>query len=380
MIYGNAEIMQHPWETLIKVYREERGRESCETVQEYAEHFINYLRQYQFGDHLDDANIADLAGATFQQVFNTFKREVFASRMLSPKDYKKILGKIVQERLDVVGQAASLMSHTEADVILKHGKTLSDNAKATFHGIADNNLAAKLSSLAVKEIISSRFSSLHTGLVFAGFGTKQMFPSLREYYADGLVMGEMKVRRDTTSDTDINPLDEAAVIIPFAVRDMAERFMDGVDRRYQQWIDRTVRTLFKQNCLSIVDKYVNVPSAQKSAIKAAVSRAVTKNLEEFTKKESEYRQRRFSNPVINMVELLPKEELAHLAESLVNLTSLRRRVTMDLESVGGPIDVAVISKGDGFIWIKRKHYFQPDLNRSFILNYLHSGHEGGSHE
>jgi hypothetical protein len=39
------------------------------------------------------------------------------------------------------------------------------------------------------------------------------------------------------------------------------------------------------------------------------------------------------------------------------------------ESVGGPVDVAVISKGDGFIWIKRKHYFSPDLNSQFFNNY-----------
>jgi hypothetical protein len=43
---------------------------------------------------------------------------------------------------------------------------------------------------------------------------------------------------------------------------------------------------------------------------------------------------------------------------------------MEVESVGGPIDVAVISKGDGFIWIKRKHYFKPEFNQSFMSNYL----------
>jgi len=31
------------------------------------------------------------------------------------------------------------------------------------------------------------------------------------------------------------------------------------------------------------------------------------------------------------------------------------------ETVGGPIDVAVLSKGDGFVWIKRKSYFDPRL-------------------
>ena len=42
----------------------------------------------------------------------------------------------------------------------------------------------------------------------------------------------------------------------------------------------------------------------------------------------------------------------------------------DLETVGGPIDVAVISKGDGFVWVKRKHYFPADLNNHFFRNYF----------
>jgi hypothetical protein len=40
-----------------------------------------------------------------------------------------------------------------------------------------------------------------------------------------------------------------------------------------------------------------------------------------------------------------------------------------METVGGPIDVAVISRGDGFIWIKRKQYFDPNLNPQFLKNY-----------
>src|SRR5262249_6201751 len=66
---------------------------------------------------------------------------------------------------------------------------------------------------------------------------------------------------------------------------------------------------------------------------------------------------------------LPLEELASMAESLVNLTSFKRRITPDAETVGGPIDVAVISKSDGFIWIRRKHYFDAKQNPHFIANY-----------
>ena len=71
-----------------------------------------------------------------------------------------------------------------------------------------------------------------------------------------------------------------------------------------------------------------------------------------------------------VVEILPKEELASMAEAFVNLTSIKRKMSLDVETVGGPIDVAVISKGDGFVWIRRKHYFEPKLNPQFVENYF----------
>lgn len=74
-----------------------------------------------------------------------------------------------------------------------------------------------------------------------------------------------------------------------------------------------------------------------------------------------------SGPIMSIVEWLPKEELAEMAEALVNLTSFKRRVTPEAETVGGPIDVAVISKGDGLVWVKRKHYFPPELNPRYFV-------------
>ncbi|MCO7213549.1 hypothetical protein NH514_23055, partial [Pseudoalteromonas sp. ACER1] len=73
--------------------------------------------------------------------------------------------------------------------------------------------------------------------------------------------------------------------------------------------------------------------------------------------------------VMSMVAALPKDELAAMAESLINLAAFKRKVTKSIESVGGPIDVAVISKGDGLVWVKRKHYFPENLNHSFRESY-----------
>lgn len=66
--------------------------------------------------------------------------------------------------------------------------------------------------------------------------------------------------------------------------------------------------------------------------------------------EQEYEQ-----PPVATVNALSRNELAAMAEALVSLTALRVRMSADQsESVGGPVDVAVISKGEGFVWVKRK--------------------------
>lgn len=81
----------------------------------------------------------------------------------------------------------------------------------------------------------------------------------------------------------------------------------------------------------------------------------------------------------DMVIFMPKQELASMAESLINLTSMKRKVSMEKETVGGPIDVAVISKGEGFVWIKRKHYFSRELNERFFARHFSSFKEEASH-
>ncbi len=64
---------------------------------------------------------------------------------------------------------------------------------------------------------------------------------------------------------------------------------------------------------------------------------------------------------------LPVDEMAELAETLIMLESLKEKVTRPTESVGGPIDVCVISKSDGFVWNKRKHYFEHGLNPHYFF-------------
>jgi hypothetical protein len=93
-------------------------------------------------------------------------------------------------------------------------------------------------------------------------------------------------------------------------------------------------------------------------------------LAEQLRSKMDWLSRKHSSPIVSTVSVLPKDELAAMAESLVNLTRFKRRVSLnEVETVAGDIDVAVISKGDGFVWIKRKHYFEADRNPHWRAHY-----------
>ena len=94
------------------------------------------------------------------------------------------------------------------------------------------------------------------------------------------------------------------------------------------------------------------------------------SLNDVAKKMQEVANNVFVSPIIDSVTSLPIEELALFAESMINITSVRRRVAIDgnIGTVGGPIDVAIVTRGDGLIWLKRKHYFEAKKNPQFMYS------------
>lgn len=84
---------------------------------------------------------------------------------------------------------------------------------------------------------------------------------------------------------------------------------------------------------------------------------------------------KYTDSLLDTIVSLDKEDMSNMAESFVSLTSLVRRMSPGEETVGGPVDVVFVSKGDGLIWMKRKHYFKPELNNQFFTNYYNDFQE-----
>jgi hypothetical protein len=60
---------------------------------------------------------------------------------------------------------------------------------------------------------------------------------------------------------------------------------------------------------------------------------------------------------------MPIQDAIDLARFLVYSTIMYSRFLPGPQVVGGPIEIAAITKHEGFKWISRKHYYNQDLNQ-----------------
>jgi len=68
---------------------------------------------------------------------------------------------------------------------------------------------------------------------------------------------------------------------------------------------------------------------------------------------------------------MPVQDAIELAEFLVQSAVTFSRFLPGAQSVGEPVEVAAITKHEGFKWIRRKYYYNRDLNPDWALDYVH---------
>ncbi len=213
--------------------------------------------------------------------------------------------------------------------------------------------------------IANEDSPFHTGIVIAGFGEEEMLPRLFRFEFEAISLNRLKYK--SSGHIEIGPQNRA-VIVPFAQSEQVETFMTGIDPDIATAISGYWTGQLHDTVKAALTE-VSLDADIERELVEIIDKRCAELLVQYAEGLEEMRQHDYVRPIIRVVAMLPKDELASMAESLVNLTSFKRRVSEQRETVGGPIDVAVISRGDGFIWIKRKHYFRPELNPQFAANY-----------
>lgn len=383
-IYSSANFMGIPLETLIKMYRAKLGDSSFPTLEEYKLDFIDFLK----------LNITKISPKFKSNSFYTFCSETY----IRLKD-------TLIERLDhiqpdialLVGPPLTAFVDAEIDNLIEEAKILPDRydkaayINKTFQEFQDFyvnelqdiidyiieevqkfHLTFGLNANHITEIHNLLFSLInievlfenHSGIIFVGFGEDEIYPSSQYILVGSVLCDELRFR--VATPVDIIPGELDSNILPYVQGDVATTVLTGVDPIYKNEVMNSIDSSFGTISEEIVDR-INDP-----AITDPIEQIISDTRDKLKKDLNDYQFRSITAPLLGILTHMGKEDMAELAESLVNITSLKRKFSsLDSadESVGGPIDVAVITKGDGFIWMKRKNYFDISDNKGFYEKY-----------
>lgn len=377
MIFNSTTFMETPIHILIKKYRA-KGKVFA-TVSDAASDFRAYLKEFALS--LDVEVRGRDFGKLVQYPLGLVKSKTLKD--LREKILPTIKGNEGLERIKTVAETIDPLDI--ADVAKKasefYAQTFRNAQPARFSG----DLALKtIKGMEKKSRSKTPFEHLNseevdlicaflrsgatstgsTGFVIAGFAENELFPSLRSFEVDGMIGDELRFMNESAEDITLDGA--SAKVLPFAQQEMVDRFVSGVDIKSQDKIVDYCRIqlfAFTSDLMSVLDIE---DDSERSHLQRILDSAAETYISNLNSEGFNVIKKASRIEMEGMVEFMPKVDLAQMAESLVELTSIKRRVSRGFETAGGPIDVAVISRSDGLVWIKRKHYFPAELNPRYF--------------
>lgn len=378
MIYGGAEFMGVPWETVIKVLRGRLKDKSFSHLADYTKWFRETLagaRDIVVGQATEDY-VAQCVLSYFdfiiQEAGKRIKEHLAKNTTISEEEAAEIYAKTIEEHAAHWKKGEPMAGVTKAQVTVIRRELKQHLDKLIAHAFGKLPLTAKMRSDlgSLAESIFSRESAVmrtsDSGVVIAGFGRSQILPAITSMDIRGVINGVLQWKMG--HDYSMEKMRYGA-IIPFAQTDEVYNFLEGIHPDYQTRLESDFRHILGKAAEIVAAEIKGPDEAEKKRAREAVAEKLKTEFDAYREKLREFRSDQYSMPILQVLDGTPKDQLASMAEALVNLTSFKRRVSMQVETVGGPIDVALISKGDGLVWVKRKHYFPPDLNHQFFSRY-----------
>lgn len=190
------------------------------------------------------------------------------------------------------------------------------------------------------------------GLSFAGFGEKQLLPSYASVNIGGIMNQSLLYVHDFELSAQPGETGYWG-ICPIGQRESIDLFLRGIDYRLVGVAkDAVVRSIYPP-----VEVDDSKPGNKKKGTKPEVVvdpafaqkiyTAIEESFEEWSEKNN-------LRGLRTAIASLPVASLATVAQSLIEIQSLSQTITGEMGTVGGPIDVATISREHGFQWVRHK--------------------------
>ncbi|MFB2020502.1 hypothetical protein ACEVJL_03335 [Pseudoflavonifractor sp. P01025] len=370
IIYSNAELMGVPMELIIKQYKSKLKNRVFPNLIDYVSDFLRFLVSESSLLHFP-ANENSYVKSVYTDLLSGLNGDYQLSiqrkinevqRDLTEQELKEIQIEAVKATLLFVDQLPAIPDLELCNYIRAiYNDEIKQYISAQFPWIVEplfSELVEKTCLVFDKNFMRNGY----VGLAFAGYGENNIFPQMLHLHISGIANN--MVRYATVENISISE-EQMSTITPLAQTDVMQTFLFGINDSFINDIAKELPNQIQIGVNGIADSFF--AENKKQSVQQELSRITSNIIEQIVQKA----QQQYLLPITQSVATLPIEELALLAESMINITSLRRKVALDnnIGTVGGPIDVAIISKCDGFIWLKRKHYFDRAYNPQYFYSH-----------
>lgn len=383
MVYSSAEMNGVPWETIIKVYRSERATFVGMSLEEYVDDFLNFLNMsnsFLFSVESEEIAFDRVANDLFMAIVERFIEDISSCLTKTGKLIQTRITKRLNETISEISKGVESRRDgawtglTEVLIKQKYGERLTRLIVETFS--PDFKLTTsqvkRLEKLVITASRKEAPEDSSSGVVIAGYGEHDPFPSIYAIQVCDRLSG---VTRATKRPPVVIGHQNPGAYRTFAQDEMASQFVTGINHRTRREIvsywSKWIRQASKDLAKDIKEENPRLSNKTVKSITESFLKLSKSGQSDFLSHMNNHQNETFIEPLVSSIAFLPKDELAHMAETLVNLTSVIQRFSIDRdETVGGEIDVVLISKGDGLVWLKRKHYFSLDLNPTWPVTHI----------
>jgi len=357
MFYGSADLFGCHWEIIVKLFRQHCKNIKFEKLSEFAKEFIDFISSDKwFDSEATEISSAHIIALAIEHINEGIGYE-------SVMEFRQEIKRESKELIEAIAENDQIISVSKTDFIQNHEKIIKKFSEEILGQKIVNTILKPIQDYVYEFFIRKGCrSGFETGIVIFGYGDEEIFPSICEYVVDGCCCGNLRYWANRSMN--LNDRSRKGAIIPFAQADVATTFVEGISSFYQGFFKYVFNAALEAKDDDFIAEFV--PDDQKVVEKSLRNKENQALNEELKVALKAVTREEFVNPVAESVHSLPRDEMAAMAEALVDLTSMRRKVDSNLDTVGGAVDVAVISKGEGFVWIKRKTYFDATLNPDYL--------------
>jgi hypothetical protein len=364
MFFGVADVMGHPWEHLIEHYQKKLKPKVMANTRAYSASFIGMLDNLPefFPREKQRDEYRRLLASVFRYVFHLAQYLKETSPDLGDAPDARVLDEAItrvwhdyqfREDGSPRGDLACFPAGFSTVVARDYGAFADEIISYGFSsfGISADSMK-RLKEISVFAVVKDLFLEDVTGMVFAGYGSEERYPVVVTCFLSAIVGGIIK---RTEASVDAIDTEIRSKIRVFADSEVTNAFIRGIDFNLERRIYGTVRLLLHGLVDQVIGAFSDTDPAKREAVRQQFQGSlVPQYFEALRGMMGEYQQAAFINPVLRVLEIAAKAELAETAKELVSLNVFKKRIMAQKQTVGGAIDVAVISRENGFQWWTRQ--------------------------